>query len=153
VRRGSLDLMRATTDINATNSKTTAILSDDHHTSEFQNQTIINSILERRHSYIRERLDKAGIKSIREIAIKGAAEISKETGLDIEECSQICNWAALHLEKQGTIPKCFSSAAHLYEGAFARSIPTGSKELDKLFGEGNGIKYTLILRIALGLSE
>jgi hypothetical protein len=126
--------MRATTDTNATNSKTTVILSDDHHSSEFQKQTIINSSLERGYAYIRERLDKAGIKSTKDIAIRGAAEISKETGLHIEECSQMCNWATLRLEKQGTISKTFTSAADLYEGAFARFIPTGSKELDKLFG-------------------
>jgi DNA repair protein RadA len=136
--------MRTTTDINATNSKTTAILSDDNHSSEVQKQTIINSSLERGYSYIRERLDKAGIKSIKEIAIRGAVDISKETGLDSEECSLMCNWATLQLEQQGIIPKRFSSAAQLYENrrnsAFAPFIPTGSKELDKLFGEGNGIE-------------
>jgi DNA repair protein RadA len=96
--------------------------------------------LEKSLSHIREHLNKAGIKSNKEIVIRGAAEISKETGLDFEECSRMCNWATSNLEQQGIIPKRFSSAADLYEGAFAQFIPTGSKELDKLFGEGNGIK-------------
>jgi DNA repair protein RadA len=83
-------------------------------------------------SSIQNFLKEAGIKSIKDLVVRGALSISETTGLDIKTSTILCNKARIKLEELGIINTCFSTASKRKN----YRISLGSKNLDSLFAGG-----------------
>jgi DNA repair protein RadA len=82
-------------------------------------------------------LEQAGFKSIKDLIVRGPADVSEATGMQIEKSVYLCNKARSRLEEIGIIEKSFTKATALYEKRKNEErISTGSKNLDDLFGGG-----------------
>ena len=80
-------------------------------------------------------LEQAGFKSIKDLVVRGPADVSEATGMQIEKSVYLCNKARSRLEDIGVIEKSFTKATALYEKRKNEErISTGSKNLDDLFG-------------------
>jgi hypothetical protein len=90
---------------------------------------------------LKERFDKAALKSIKDLVDRGPIYVSKATGLDFEDAEQLCKSAASKLEMQRFVSKPFHTAAEFDENRKKNLqwISTGSKCVDSIFG-GNGIE-------------
>jgi DNA repair protein RadA len=84
-----------------------------------------------------DRLNAAGFKSIKDLLVRGAVDVSEATGIEIEKSVHLCNKARNRLEELGIIDKSFITATKLYEKRKKEErISTGSKNLNDLFGGG-----------------
>ena len=85
----------------------------------------------------KSRLEESGFKSIKDLIVRGPADIAEATGMDIEKSNYLCNKARIKLEEMGIIDKSFVTATKLYEKRKQEErISTGSKNLDDLFVGG-----------------
>ncbi|HLG37180.1 MAG TPA: DNA repair and recombination protein RadA [Nitrososphaera sp.] len=82
-----------------------------------------------------KRLREAGIRSIRDLLVRGPVDVAEATGMGMDESVEICNEARLALEELGMIDKSFVTATSLYSRPRDR-ISTGSKSFDDLLGGG-----------------
>lgn len=82
-----------------------------------------------------KRLREAGIRSIRDLLVRGPVDVAEATGMAMDESVEICNGARLALEELGIIDKSFVTATSLYSRPRDR-ISTGSKSFDDLLGGG-----------------
>lgn len=82
-----------------------------------------------------KRLREAGLKSIRDLLVRGPVDISEATGMEMDQAVELCNKARLMLEDLGIIDKSFVTATSLYNKRKDR-ISTGSKSFDDLLGGG-----------------
>jgi DNA repair protein RadA len=82
-----------------------------------------------------KRLKEAGFRSIRDLLVRGPADIAEATGMEMDESVEICNKARMVLEELGVIDKSFVTATSLYSKRRER-ISTGSKSFDDLLGGG-----------------
>ena len=82
-----------------------------------------------------KRLREAGIRSIRDLLVRGPVDVAEATGMEMDESVEICNKARLALEELGIIDKSFVTATSLY-GRPRDRISTGSKSFDDLLGGG-----------------
>ena len=83
-----------------------------------------------------KRLKEAGFRSIRDLLVRGPADIAEATGMEMDESVEICNKARMVLEELGVIDKSFVTATSLYSKRRDR-ISTGSKSFDDLLGGGS----------------
>src|SRR3989337_458448 len=60
-------------------------------------------------------LEEAGFKSIKDLVVRGPADVSEATGMQIEKSVYLCNKARSRLEEIGIIEKSFTKATALYE--------------------------------------
>lgn len=82
----------------------------------------------------KSRLEESGFKSIKDLIVRGPADVAEATGMEIEKSNYICNKARIRLEELGIIDKSFVTATKLYEKRKQEErISTGSKNLDDLF--------------------
>jgi DNA repair protein RadA len=82
-------------------------------------------------------LEESGFKSIKDLIVRGPADVAGATGMEIEKANYLCNKARLRLEELGIIDKSFVTATKLYERRKQEErITTGSKNLDDLFFGG-----------------
>lgn len=82
-------------------------------------------------------LRDAGFHSIKDLLVRGPADVSEATGLKMDESMEICNKARIILEEIGLIDKSFVTATSIYEKrAKDYRISTGSKNFDELLGGG-----------------
>ncbi len=85
----------------------------------------------------KSRLEESGFKSIKDLIVRGPADIAEATGMEIEKSNYLCNKARIKLEEMGIIDKSFVTATKLYEKRKQEErISTGSKNLDDLFVGG-----------------
>jgi DNA repair protein RadA len=77
-------------------------------------------------------LKEAGIRSIKDLVVRGALSISETTGLDIKTSTTLCDKARTKLEQLGIINTCFSTASKRKD----YRISLGSKNLDSLLAGG-----------------
>ena len=85
----------------------------------------------------KSRLEESGFKSIKDLIVRGPADIAEATGMEIEKSNYLCNKARIRLEEMGIIDKSFVTATKLYEKRKQEErISTGSKNLDDLFVGG-----------------
>jgi DNA repair protein RadA len=85
----------------------------------------------------RDRLEEAGIKSIKDLVVRGPVDVAESTGMEMEKSVQLCNKARIRLEELGIIDKSFVTATKLYDKRKQEErISTGSKNLDNLFEGG-----------------
>ena len=85
----------------------------------------------------RDRLEEAGIKSIKDLVVRGPVDVAESTGMEMEKSVQLCNKARIRLEELGIIDKSFVTATKLYDKRKQEErISTGSKNLDDLFEGG-----------------
>lgn len=82
-----------------------------------------------------KRLREAGLKSIRDLLVRGPVDISEATGMEMDQAVELCNKARIMLEDLGIIDKSFVTATSLYNKRKDR-ISTGSKSFDDLLGGG-----------------
>lgn len=82
-----------------------------------------------------KRLRNAGLRSIRDLLVRGPVDISEATGMEMDQSVDLCNKARLLLEDLGMIDKSFVTATTLYNKRKDR-ISTGSKSFDDLLGGG-----------------
>jgi DNA repair protein RadA len=82
-----------------------------------------------------KRLREAGLKSIRDLLVRGPVDISEATGMEMDQSVELCNKARLMLEDLGIIDKSFVTATSLYNKRRDR-ISAGSKSFDDLLGGG-----------------
>lgn len=102
---------------------------DDHHPDSFD----LDSIDEIGPA-TKSRLEESGFKSIKDLIVRGPADVAEATGMEIEKSNYICNKARIRLEELGIIDKSFVTATKLYEKRKQEErISTGSKNLDDLF--------------------
>ena len=105
---------------------------DDHLPGSFDLDTI-----EEIGPATKSRLEESGFKSIKDLIVRGPADIAEATGMDIEKSNYLCNKARIKLEEMGIIDKSFVTATKLYEKRKQEErISTGSKNLDDLFVGG-----------------
>ncbi|MGE3859177.1 MAG: DNA repair and recombination protein RadA [Nitrososphaeraceae archaeon] len=82
-------------------------------------------------------LIEAGIKSLKELLIRGPYEVSEITGMTMEKSLDLCNKARIKLEEDNVIQKSFITATELYnKRKHIERISTGSKNFDELLGGG-----------------
>jgi DNA repair protein RadA len=82
-------------------------------------------------------LIEAGIKSLKELLIRGPHDVAEITGMTIEKSSDLCNKARIKLEEVNIIQKTFIPATELYnKRKNIERISTGSKNFDELLGGG-----------------
>ena len=82
-------------------------------------------------------LIEAGIKSIKELLIRGPHDVSAVTGMTMEKAVDLCNQARIKLEELDIIQKTFIPATELYnKRKNIERISTGSKNFDYLLGGG-----------------
>jgi len=106
---------------------------DDDHLSGSFDLDIIDEI----GPATKSRLEESGFKSIKDLIVRGPADIAEATGMDIEKSNYLCNKARIKLEEMGIIDKSFVTATKLYEKRKQEErISTGSKNLDDLFVGG-----------------
>jgi DNA repair protein RadA len=85
----------------------------------------------------KSRLEESGFKSIKDVIVRGPADVAEATGMEIEKSNYLCNKARIRLEELGIIDKSFVTATKLYEKRKQEErISTGSKNLDDLFVGG-----------------
>ena len=85
----------------------------------------------------KSRLEESGFKSIKDLIVRGPADVAEATGMEIEKANYLCNKARIRLEELGIIDKSFVTATKLYERRKQEErITTGSKNLDDLFFGG-----------------
>jgi DNA repair protein RadA len=85
----------------------------------------------------KSRLEESGFKSIKDLIVRGPADVAEATGMEIEKANYLCNQARIRLEELGIIDKSFVTATKLYERRKQEErITTGSKNLDDLFFGG-----------------
>jgi DNA repair protein RadA len=85
----------------------------------------------------KDRLEECGFRSIKDLIVRGPADIAEATGMEIEKSIHLCNKARMRLEEMGIIDKSFVTATKLYEKRKQEErISTGSKNLDDLFVGG-----------------
>ena len=85
----------------------------------------------------KDRLEECGFRSIKDLIVRGPADIAEATGMEIEKSIHLCNKARMRLEEMGIIDKSFVTATKLYEKRkHDERISTGSKNLDDLFVGG-----------------
>jgi DNA repair protein RadA len=77
-------------------------------------------------------LKEAGIKSIKDLVVRGAPSISETTGLDIKTSTIICNKARVRLGELGIIDRYFTTSIKRKD----YRISLGSRNLDSLFTGG-----------------
>ncbi len=82
--------------------------------------------------------DIGGFKTLENLAIADAIDVSKSTGLDIDDSTQICNKAIDMLEEGGVVQKSFETAACLekYREDMVQRISTGAKGVDEILHGG-----------------
>ncbi|MGE0243122.1 MAG: DNA repair and recombination protein RadA [Nitrososphaeraceae archaeon] len=82
-------------------------------------------------------LIEAGIKSLKELLIRGPYDVSEITGMTMEKSLDLCNKARIKLEENNVIQKSFITATELYnKRKHIERISTGSKNFDELLGGG-----------------
>ena len=82
-------------------------------------------------------LIEAGIKSLKELLIRGPYDVSEVTGMTMEKSLDLCNKARIKLEENNVIQKSFITATELYnKRKHIERISTGSKNFDELLGGG-----------------
>ncbi|MGE5862740.1 MAG: DNA repair and recombination protein RadA, partial [Nitrososphaerales archaeon] len=82
-------------------------------------------------------LIEAGIKSLKELLIRGPHDVAEVTGMTMEKSSDLCNKARIKLEEVNIIQKTFIPATELYnKRKNIERISTGSKNFDELLGGG-----------------
>ncbi|MCC2649634.1 MAG: repair and recombination protein RadA, partial [Nitrososphaeraceae archaeon] len=91
---------------------------DDHQTDSFE----LDSIDEIGPA-TKGRLVESGFRSLKDLIVRGPADIAEATGMEIEKSIYLCNKARMRLEEMGIIDK-------------SERISTGSKNLDELFVGG-----------------
>ena len=102
---------------------------DDHQTASFDLDSIDEIGPATKGS-----LEESGFKSLKDLIVRGPADISEATGMEIEKSIYLCNKARMRLEEMGIIDKSFVTATKLYEKRKQEEkISTGSKNLDELF--------------------
>ena len=102
---------------------------DDHHSDSFDLDCI-----DEIGPATKSRLEESGFKSIKDLIVRGPADVAEATGMEIEKSNYICNKARIRLEELGIIDKSFVTATKLYEKRKQEErISTGSKNLDDLF--------------------
>lgn len=80
---------------------------------------------------------EAGIKSLKELLIRGPHDVAEITGMTMEKSSDLCNKARIKLEEINIIQKTFVPATELYnKRKNIERISTGSKNFDELLGGG-----------------
>jgi DNA repair protein RadA len=85
----------------------------------------------------KSRLEESGFKSIKDLIVRGPADVAEATGMEIEKSNHLCNKARIKLEELGIIDKSFITATKLYEKRKQEErISTGSKNLNDLFVGG-----------------
>ena len=105
---------------------------DDHQSDSFD----LDSIDEIGQA-TKSRLEESGFKSIKDLIVRGPADVAEATGMEIEKSNYLCNKARIRLEELGIIDKSFVTATKLYEKRKQEErISTGSKNLDDLFVGG-----------------
>jgi DNA repair protein RadA len=82
-----------------------------------------------------KRLRQAGFRSIKDLLVRGPVDISEATGIEMDECVDMCNRARMALEELGVIEKSFVTATNLLSKKRDR-ITTGSNNFDELLGGG-----------------
>ena len=99
---------------------------------------------------LRLRLNKAGFRTVEELAMRGPAAISQATGMDISVCEEICKRSAAIIgeqERTSSMKYRFLTAAEIHyhrsRDGNSKGLSTGSKSIDDLFG-GNGIEFGAI---------
>ncbi|MDW0227917.1 MAG: hypothetical protein QOC23_09805, partial [Nitrososphaeraceae archaeon] len=60
-------------------------------------------------------LRQAGFKTIKDIVIRGPADIAEATGIAMDKCTTMCNKAREILEEIGVFDKPFITANQIYE--------------------------------------
>ena len=86
----------------------------------------------------KSRLEESGFKSIKDLIVRGPADVAEATGMEIEKSNFLCNKARIRLEELGIIDKSFVTATKLYEKRKQEErISTGSKNLNDLFVGGS----------------
>ena len=82
-------------------------------------------------------LIEAGIKSLKELLIRGPHDVAEITGMTMEKSNDLCNKARIKLEEVNIIQKTFTPATELYnKRKNIERISTGSKNFDELLGGG-----------------
>jgi DNA repair protein RadA len=82
-------------------------------------------------------LIEAGIKSLKELLIRGPHDVSEVTGMTMEKSLDLCNKARIKLEENNVIQRSFIPATELYnKRKHIERISTGSKNFDELLGGG-----------------
>ena len=82
-------------------------------------------------------LIEAGIKSLKELLIRGPHDVAEITGMTMEKSNELCNKARIKLEEVNIIQKTFIPATELYnKRKNIERISTGSKNFDELLGGG-----------------
>ena len=82
-------------------------------------------------------LIEAGIKSLKELLIRGPHDVSEVTGMTMEKSLDLCNKARIKLEENNVIQRSFIPAKELYnKRKHIERISTGSKNFDELLGGG-----------------
>jgi DNA repair protein RadA len=82
-------------------------------------------------------LIEAGIKSLKELLIRGPHDVAEITGMSMEKSNELCNKARIKLEEVNIIQKTFIPATELYnKRKNIERISTGSKNFDELLGGG-----------------
>lgn len=115
-------------------------------TSEAQTRT--SNFFESNLPQLKDRLRKAGFESINDIVTCGDANvISKVTGLDPRICKGIYESARALTEKETILHTPIQTASDIQKiRVKLRSISTGSRNLDKLFG-GHGIETCAVTQL------
>jgi len=91
-------------------------------------------------------LIEAGIKSLKELLIRGPHDVAEITGMTMEKSNELCNKARIKLEEVNIIQKTFIPATELYnKRKNIERISTGSKNFDELLG--GGIEVTALTEI------
>ena len=91
-------------------------------------------------------LIEAGIKSLKELLIRGPHDVAEITGMNMEKSNELCNKARIKLEEVNIIQKTFIPATELYnKRKNIERISTGSKNFDELLG--GGIEVTALTEI------
>ncbi len=84
-----------------------------------------------------KRLKEAGFHSIKDLLVRGAADVAGATGMDMDVSVRICNKARVILEELGIIDKSFVTATSIYEKRKQSfRISTGARNFDDLLGGG-----------------
>lgn len=108
-------------------------MQEDHHQSDSFDLDSIDEI----GPATKSRLEESGFKSIKDLIVRGPADVAEATGMEIEKSNYLCNKARIRLEELGIIDKSFVTATKLYEKRKQEErISTGSKNLDDLFVGG-----------------
>ena len=82
-------------------------------------------------------LIEGGIKSLKELLIRGPHDVAEITGMTMEKSIDLCNKARIKLEEINIIQKTFIPATELYnKRKNIERISTGSKNFDELLGGG-----------------